>query len=304
MTSQTSPSTPSSPTAYDLEGRTFLITGATSGIGRAAAVALARRGGRLLLACRATGTADEVAADVDALPGPSTAAVVPLDLADLDSVRRCAADVLARDEPIHVLVNNAGVAGKKGATTQGFELTFGVNHLGHFLLTGLLLDHLRASGVAGAPARVVTVASNAHFGAKGIDFDALRRPTRSFGGLREYQVSKLCNVLFVQELARRLREPGPDGAPPGSVTAYSVHPGVVASDIWRQVPWPIRPIAKRFMITPEAGAAGPVHCATAPDLEPLSGSYFDLTQLHDMSPHATPELAATLWGRSEEWVAE
>jgi NAD(P)-dependent dehydrogenase (short-subunit alcohol dehydrogenase family) len=273
----------------DLVGRTFLITGATSGIGRATALALGRRGGRLLLACRAEAPALELAREIEALPGPATAATFPLDLADLDSVRACAAIVMAQDEPIHVLVNNAGVAGKKGATTQGFELTFGVNHLGHFLLTALLLDHLRASGSA----RVVTLASSAHYGAKGLDFDALQRPTRSFGGLREYQTSKFCNVLFSQELARR------SGA---GITALAVHPGVVASNIWRQVPWPIRPIAKRFMVTNEAGAVGPVHCATAADLEGFNGGYFDSDHVADASTVATPELAAELWEHSEKWV--
>jgi len=276
----------------DLTGRTFLITGATSGIGRATALALGRRGGRVLLACRAEAPALDLAGQIDALPGPSSAATFPLDLADLDSVRACVAIVLAQDEPIHVLVNNAGVAGKKGVTAQGFELTFGVNHLGHFLLTSLLLDHLRASG----PARVVTVASTAHFGAKGLDFEALQRPTRSFGGLREYQTSKLCNVLFTQELGRRL---APDD---GKVTAFAVHPGVVASNIWRQVPWPIRPIAKRFMVSNEEGAIGSLHCATAPDLEGFNGAYFDTDHLADASTVATPELAAELWDHSEKWV--
>jgi NAD(P)-dependent dehydrogenase (short-subunit alcohol dehydrogenase family) len=280
-------------TTYDLEGRTIVITGANSGIGRTTALALGRRGATLLLAGRSAGSTEAVATEVDALDGPGRAEAMALDLADLSSVRACAATLLARDEAPDVLINNAGVAGSKGVTAQGFELTFGVNHLGHFLLTTLLLDRLRD---AGRPTRVVTVASDAHRGPKRIDFDAQVRRTKSFGALKEYQVSKLCNVLFTQELARRLE--GSD------VTAYAVHPGVVASNIWRQVPWPIRPIALRFMITVEEGALCSVHCATAPGIEPLSGGYFEKGEPKAASAVATPELGAELWKRSEEWVAD
>ena len=127
--------------------------------------------------------------------------LLPLDLASLASVRACAAAFLALDEPLHVLVNNAGLGGQRGLTADGFELHFGVNHLGHYALTLLLLDRLTASG---PDARIVNVSSAAHYGAPGIDFDALRRRTASFTGQREYAVSKLCNVLFTQELTRRL----------------------------------------------------------------------------------------------------
>lgn len=281
--------------AYDQEGRTFMVTGASSGIGRTTALGLARRGATLLLAGRSAGPTAAVVDEVAALPGPGRAEALPLDLADLASVRACAEAVLSRDEPLDVLVNNAGLAGHRGTTAQGFELTFGVNHLGPFLLTTLLLDHLLAGGPE-RPARVVTVASGAHRGAKGVDLDAQRRRTRSFAGLREYQVSKLCNVLFTRELARRTAGTG--------VTAYAVHPGVVASNIWRNVPWPVRPIALRFMITVEEGAAGSLHCATAPGLEPLSGAYLEDAEPVEPAPVATPELAAELWRRSEEWVAD
>lgn len=264
---------------------TCLITGANSGIGRATAVALAQQGATVLLACRSAEATQPVLDEI----GPQ-AAHIPLDLADLASVRRCADLVLARDTPVHILVNNAGLAGKKGVTAQGFELTFGVNHLGHFLLTTLLLDRLQASG----PARVVTVSSDAHQGAKGVDFDAVRRRTRSVAGLVEYQVSKLCNVLFTQELARRVS--------PTEVTTYAVHPGVVASNIWRQVPWPIRPIVKRFMLDEETGAQTSIHCATNPDVAKDTGLYYEKSEPHDVNPVATPELAAELWARSVEWT--
>lgn len=275
---------------YDLSGRTVLVTGATSGIGLATATALADRGARLLLGCRPGPNPARLAGELDARPGPGTAEHLPLDLADLASVRAGAAAVVERGERVDVLVNNAGVAGRRGTTAQGFELTFGVNHLGHFLLTTRLLDGLGDRG----PRRVVTLASKAHFGARGIDFAGLRGPTRTRTGLVEYQVSKLCNVLFAAELARRY----PD------VEAYAVHPGLVASDIWRQLPRPLRAVATRFMAPPGDGAAAPVHAATAPArvLGP-PGGYLDGCEPHAPGRAVTPGLAAALWRHSEAWAS-
>jgi NAD(P)-dependent dehydrogenase (short-subunit alcohol dehydrogenase family) len=206
-------------------------------------------------------------------------------------VRACADAFLALGEPLHVLVNNAGVGGARGLTADGFERTFGINHLGHFALTTALLDHLAASG----PARVVTVSSEAHHQVTEVDFEALRQPTRSRIGLREYAVSKLCNVLFTQELARRA-----DGR---GVTAYALHPGVVASDIWRRVPWPLRPLMKRRMLSTEQGARTSIYCATAPELAGTSGRYYDNCQEREPSPAATEELGHLLWKHSEAWIA-
>ena len=182
----------------ELAGRTFLVTGGNTGIGRATAAGLAGRGGRVWIAARSRAKGEAAVAAIKAETGRDSVWFLLLDLADLESVRACAAAFLALGEPLHVLVNNAGVGGARGLTKQGFELTFGINHLGHFVLTDALLGCLTAS----APARVVTVSSDAHYSAKGIDFEALRRP-RGITGLPEYAVSKLCNVLFTQELARR-----------------------------------------------------------------------------------------------------
>jgi NAD(P)-dependent dehydrogenase (short-subunit alcohol dehydrogenase family) len=192
-------------------------------------------------------------------------------------------------EPLHVLINNAGVAGRRGLTKDGFELLFGVNHLGHFALTTELLECLAAS-----QARVVNVASDAHLQAPGIDFDRLRRPARTIAAMREYAVSKLCNVVFTQELARRLAGTG--------VTAYALHPGVVASDIWRRVPWPVRPLLTRRMLTIDEGAATSLYCATAPELAQVSGRYYENCAEREPSQVATPELGERLWRHSEEWV--
>jgi retinol dehydrogenase-12 len=272
------------------EGRTFLVTGGNTGIGRATAAGLAGRGGRVWITARSRAKGEAAVAAIKAETGSDSVWFLPLDLADLDSVRSGAAGFLARGEPLHVLVNNAGVAGRRGLTKQGFELTFGVNHLGHFALTSTLLGCLTGS----APARVVTVSSDAHYSAKGIDFEALRRPARGLTGLPEYAVSKLCNVLFTQELARRVAGTG--------VTTYALHPGVVASDIWRRVPWPVRPIVTRRMLSTTDGAQTSLYCATSPDVAQDSGLFYDKCAERAPSGVATPELAAELWKRSETWA--
>jgi NAD(P)-dependent dehydrogenase (short-subunit alcohol dehydrogenase family) len=272
-----------------LSGRTFLITGANTGIGRATAEDLARGGGKVFVACRSAEKGRAAVAEIAAATGNDAVAFLPLDLADLASVRDCAAEFLALGEPLHVLINNAGVAGSRGLTKDGFELCFGVNHLGHFALTTALLDCLAAS----APSRVVTVASDAHYQAKGIDFEAVRRRTASRIGMHEYAVSKLGNVLFSAELARRTEGRG--------ITTYALHPGVVASDIWRRIPWPVRPLMKMRMLSVEQGAATSLHCATAPELDGVTGRFYDNSREREPSPAATKELAGELWRRSEAW---
>jgi NAD(P)-dependent dehydrogenase (short-subunit alcohol dehydrogenase family) len=274
----------------ELAGRTFLVTGGNTGIGRATAEGLAQRGGRVWIAARSRAKGEVAVAGIKASTGNDSVFFVPLDLADLDSVRACAAAFLALGEPLHVLVNNAGVAGRRGLTRQGFELMFGVNHLGHFALTDALLGRLRDS----APARVVTVSSDAHYSAPGIDFEALRRPARGITGFGEYAVSKLCNVLFSAELARRVAGTG--------VSTYALHPGVVASDIWRRVPWPVRPILTRRMLSVDEGAATSLYCATSPDVAQASGLFYDTCAERAPSAVATPELGRVLWDRSAAWT--
>ncbi len=247
----------------ELAGKVYLVTGANTGIGQVAAEELARRGGRVFLAGRSRERTEPVIERIRRSSGPDSAAFLPLDLSSLASVREGARAFLALGLPLHALVNNAGLAGVRRLTPDGFEMTFGTNHLGPFLLTLLLLDRLRES----APSRIVNVASRAHHRAKGIDWEAQRRPATSTGGLDEYSVSKLANVLFTKELARRLAGSG--------VTAYALHPGVVATDIWRELPWGVRHLAKLFMISPQEGARTTLHCATAPEALLESGAYYD-----------------------------
>jgi retinol dehydrogenase 12 len=268
----------------DLKDKTILITGANTGIGRHTALELARRGARLLLAGRSLERTQTVIDEIG-----SNAEFVALDLGDLDSVVRCANDILQRNLQIDMLINNAGVAADKGVTAQGFERAFGINHLGHYLLTELLLQSMTDA----APSRIVVVASRAHVRADALDLDVLNGTTRSSTGFPEYCVSKLCNVLHAQALARRL-----EGT---NITVCSLHPGVVASDVWRNVPWPIRPIMKRFMISEEEGSRTSVHCATHPDI--VSGGYYDESKLRKPARLGRDEaLADALMARSEEWT--
>ncbi len=274
----------------ELTGRTFLVTGANTGIGLATARSLADRGARVHVACRSAEKGNAAVAGIIAATGNQDVSFLQLDLADLASVRTSAQAFLAAGEPLHVLINNAGIGGQRGLTKDGFELMFGVNHLGHFAFTMALLDCLTTS-----KARIVNVASDAHYQASGIDFGLLRRRTRTITGMREYAVSKLCNVLFSQELARRLAGTG--------VTTYALHPGVVASDIWRRVPWPVRPLIKARMLTSEQGAQTSLYCATSPEVAADSGLYYDQCKVREASPVATPELGEQLWAQSESWVS-
>ena len=281
-----------------LQDRIALITGANTGIGRVTALELARRGARVFIATRSASKTQTVLDEVRAAGGQAD--WLALDLGDLASVRACAAAFLALDLPLHLLINNAGLGGAKGLTASGFELNFGTNHLGHFLLTQGLTERLQQSAEGDArPVRVVTVASRAHTGvqtgAQTIDWQAVRQPTSGALGLHAYSVSKLANVLFSAELGRRLAGTG--------VHTYAVHPGVVASDIWRSLPWPLLPLVKAFMLTPEQGAATSLHCATSAEAAGQTGLYYDKCQpIRTSRAGADETLAAELWRRSEEWV--
>jgi dehydrogenase/reductase SDR family protein 13 len=276
----------------ELGGRHFLVTGANTGIGKETARALARQGARGTMAGRSEDKTRAAMADITAETPAADLDFLRLDLSDFESVRSAAGEFLARDEPLHVLINNAGLAGAKGMTASGFETTFGTNHMGPFLFTQLLLDRLKQADAA----RIVNVASTMHYQAKGIDWDAVRQPTASRLGMKEYSESKLANVLHAQELARRLADT--------NVTTYSLHPGVIASDVYRKVPWPVRKVMTMFMKSTEEGAKTSLYCATSPDVAGDSGLYYDECAVKRPSKVATSELGAELWERSEAWVKE
>ncbi len=280
--------------------RRGLITGANTGIGFHAARALAAQGMRLTLACRNLEKAEQARERILAetrVPADHLDTLA-LDLANLSSVGDAASEFLDRGEPLDLLINNAGLAGLRGETADGFELAFGVNHLGHFKWTLALMPAL----VQAKTPRIVHIASRAHERAPGIDFAAVQSSTRSRTGFPEYQVSKLANVLFSAELARRLQ--GSDVPPSASnICSYSLHPGVVATDVWREVPRLLRGFMKLFMISSEEGAATTVYCATDPRCAGESGLYYD--QCAPKTPSVIAQdstLARALWERSSQWA--
>jgi NAD(P)-dependent dehydrogenase (short-subunit alcohol dehydrogenase family) len=273
--------------ARDLEGRFIVITGGNTGIGRVTAETLASRGASVVIAGRSEERTRPVIERIKRAGGD--ARFDALDLGDFASVRASAARISAMDRPIDVLINNAGLAGLRGRTKDGFEIAFGTNHLGHFLFTMLLAPRLAKN------ARIVNVSSKAHYDVDGIDFEAVHKKTRSVTGIREYGVSKLANVLFTRELARRI---GPRG-----VHSYALHPGVIASDVWRRVPWPFRSIITRNMLTNEEGARTSLYCATSPEVAEHDGRYYDQCREKKASRAANDEeLARKLWEKSVEWT--
>jgi dehydrogenase/reductase SDR family protein 13 len=277
----------------DLEGRTFFVTGANSGLGRAMVEALAARGGSVVLASRSEERTRPVVEAIRRAHPAADARFLAIDVSDLDSVRRAAATFLATGQPLDVLVNNAGVAGTRALSRQGFDLTYATNHIGPFLLTTLLLPRV----VEAPQGRIVNVSSVAHMGVKAIDWSALeRRATPKRSAFPEYAVTKLMNVLHAKELARRLA-----GTP---ATTYALHPGAVASNIWRALPRPLQWLMKLFMRSNEAGARTQLYCATAPELSGTTGRYYAKGREAPPNPLANDAgLAGELWKRTEAAIA-
>jgi NAD(P)-dependent dehydrogenase (short-subunit alcohol dehydrogenase family) len=271
-----------------LDGRVVVVTGASAGIGAAAAVELARRGATVVPVGRNRRRLEAVAKRAGGDAEPLSA-----DFASLAEVRRLAAELLDRHERIDVLVNNAGlVMGRCELTEDGYERTFAVNHLAPFLLTNLLIERLKAS----APARVVTTSSDAHLSGH-IDLGDLHGE-RSWSSWGAYGASKLANVLFTRELARRLEGSG--------VTANCLHPGVVRTSLERNMGWPMRigwTVAKPFFASPRSGASTIVYLASSPDVAGTSGGYFARSRPARCSLEASDDMiAAELWNASERLV--
>jgi NAD(P)-dependent dehydrogenase (short-subunit alcohol dehydrogenase family) len=275
--------------ARSLEGRTCLVTGASSGIGEETALALARLGARVVLVCRSRERGERSRAAIAQRSGNDAVDLVLGDLASLAEVRQLAAELLATCPAIQVLVNNAAVVNLRRTTTvDGLESTFAVNHLAHFLLTNLLLDRIRES----APARIVNVASNGHKLGK-LDFDDLQSE-RDYRCMRVYGVSKLANVLFSYELARRLQGTG--------VTANCLHPGAVATRLSHNngaIAVIVTALLKPFFLSPARGAATSIHLAAADEVEGVSGKYFVRRREVPSSPASYDEaVARRLWEES------
>jgi NAD(P)-dependent dehydrogenase (short-subunit alcohol dehydrogenase family) len=243
-----------------------MITGATSGIGKAAALALAQCGPNLVLVARDPGRAEQTVREIADKTGNRNVEAMLADLSSLDQVHRLAAEFLATGRPLHILLNNAGVVMlRREETVDGFETTFAVNHLSYFLLTNLLLERIRTS----APARIVNVASDAHVYSGGpLDFDDLQS-SKGYASMKVYGKSKLANILFTRELGRRLEGSG--------VTANCLHPGFVGSNLARNngiVGNLAMLLARPFARSTGKGAETAVYLCTSPDVDGVSGKYF------------------------------
>jgi NAD(P)-dependent dehydrogenase (short-subunit alcohol dehydrogenase family) len=285
------------PDAPDLTGQVVAITGANAGIGKETAVGLARMGATVVMTARDPQRGAAALAEVRERTGSTQVELVALDLADLASVDACATELLARYDRLDVLVANAGlVMSKRTETADGFETTFGVNHLGHFQLTNLLLERLRAS----APSRVVVLASDAHkFAFGGLRFDDLQTE-RHYRGFLAYSRSKLANVYFTRELARRMSGTG--------VSVNVVHPGYVDSRFGKDGDTRLDSLmgigARLFAINPEEGARTSIYLASSPDVEGATGAYWYKCTPAKMSKTAGDDAAARrLWDESERLLA-
>jgi retinol dehydrogenase 14 len=274
----------------DMTGKTCLVTGGNSGIGKATALGLARMGATIVIVSRSKEKGEAAQTDIIGRSGNRNVELMLADMSSMESVRQLANAFKARHEKLHLLVNNAGVyLTRRTTTADGLESTFATNHLGPFLLTNLLLDILKAS----APSRIVNVTSDAHNGAK-INFDDLQGEKR-FSGWQAYGQSKLAMILFTHELAKKL-----DGT---GVTVNSAHPGVVRTNFANNngfVTFGFR-FLRPFFISPETSAKRMLYVATSPDLEGMTGKYF--TKMHEVKSSQESydeDSARRLWQISEQ----
>lgn len=277
----------------DLTGKVALVTGANAGIGRVTARELALLGARVFVHGRDAAKVEQAMYEIRSVSGNEAVEGLVADLAEMAQVRDLAQQVKERTDHLNLLINNAGlILGERSVNSQGIETTFAVNHLAPFLLTRELEPLLRAS----APARVITVASGWHTAVDGLDFDDLQHE-KSYDGKVAYQRSKLANILFTRELARRMEGSG--------VTANSLHPGVVRTRFGQDgdMNGPLAflfKMARPFFIGPEAGARTSVYLATAPEVADVSGEYFAKCQPVDPSASGQDDEAARrLWEESE-----
>ena len=284
----------------ELDGKVAVITGGNSGIGKEAAIGLARQGAHIVIAARNAAKAAAAVAEIEAsADAQGRVETIPIDLASFASVHAFADAFNAKHDRVDVLLNNAGVVLRKRVeTVDGHEMQFQVNHLGHFLLTELLHDSL----VRAAPARVVNVSSYAHTTARhGLDFDDLDWEKRRYRSFAVYSATKLMNVLFTRELARR--------SDPDVITANALHPGFVGSNFGREGDLGLlgtiaMPLIRPFAISAEKGALTSIYLSSSPDLDGITGQYFIKGKAVKAAPHALDdEAAAHLWEISKALTA-
>jgi len=277
---------------HTMQGKTVLITGATDGIGKITALRLAERGAHVVLVGRDPAKTERVVQEIKTATGSTEIESLIADLSSMQQVRDLADQFKRQHDRLDVLINNAGAMFfSRKETVDGLELTFALNHMAYFILTNRLLDMIKAS----APARIVNVSSMAHYG-RTINFDDLQNERR-YSPQRVYGQSKLLNVLFTYELARRLEGTG--------VTANTLHPGVVATQFAANNWGPVGKLARRVLnlvsISPEEGAQTSIYLATSPEVEGVSGQYFDKCRAKESSPASyDQESQRRLWAISEQ----
>lgn len=281
-----------------LDGKTVVITGANTGIGKETAIDLAKRGARVIIACRSPDRGKQALKEIQEQSNSQQVYLEKLDLASLKSVREFAEKIKKNEQRLDILINNAGVMMCPYMKTEdGFEMQIGVNHLGHFLLTNLLLDLLKKS----APSRIVNLSSLGHKKTSRFKFENVNNE-KTYNKSEAYRQSKLANVLFTKELARRLEGTG--------VTTYAVHPGVVDTELLRHLIVSTQPV-KSFMRpvvwlvckTPFQGAQTSLYCAVSGDLEGVTGRYYaDCVEAPSSEASKNEEDAKKLWDVSNELV--
>ncbi|WP_437288255.1 SDR family oxidoreductase [Sorangium sp. So ce406] len=271
-----------------MNGKVCIVTGGNTGIGKETARGLAQRGATVVLACRDTGKGEAAREDIARTTGNKDVEVMALDLASKASILSFGERFRATRDRLDLLVNNAGVWSRSRSTTRdGIEATFGVNHVGTWLLTKELLPLLKQS----APSRIVILSSKLHYRGTMV-WEDLQFERRTYSSGAAYNQSKLANVLFTKALARRLQGTG--------VTVNAVHPGVVATELTRDYPKMLVKLFQLFLLTPEQGAACSLHVATAPELEGVTGEYFDESRTRPAATAALDEAAQErLWELTE-----
>ena len=281
-----------------MKGKTVVITGGNAGIGKATAIALAQKGAEIIFTSRNENKAKEALSEIKKASNSEKVSYVLVDLGSQKSVRKAAEELKTKCPQIDVLINNAGCyISDLQLNTDGIEMQFGTNHIGHFLLTNLILDNIKASGKA----RIINLSSIAHKSTRALNFDDINYQKEEYGGWKSYSRSKFCNILFTKELALRLEKDG--------ITVNAVHPGGVRTEIaeknanwFTKLGWIVM---KPLMITVEKGAATSIHLASSPQVEGISGHYWAMSkQYWSNKPSQDPELAKNLWLKSEELIGQ
>jgi NAD(P)-dependent dehydrogenase (short-subunit alcohol dehydrogenase family) len=281
-----------------MKGKTVVITGGNAGIGKATAIALAKKGAEIVITSRSDDKAKAVIAEIKTASGNEVISYVLVDLSSQKSVRKVAEELKIKCPKIDVLINNAGCyVSDLQLNVDGLEMQFATNHIGHFLLTNLILDNVKAAGKA----RIINLSSIAHKSTRELKLDDINYEKEEYGGWKAYSRSKYCNILFTKELAKRLEKDG--------ITVNAVHPGGVRTEIaeknanwYTKLGWLL---GKPFMSTLEKGAATSIHLASSPNAEGITGHYWVRSkQEWSNKPSQDETNWLALWKKSEEIVGQ